>query len=48
MDGWVNGCVGEWTNGCLDGWLDAWLVECVRWLFLSSRPAGPLAWGKTP
>src|SRR6218665_797465 len=48
MNGWVNGWVGEWTDGWLDRWLDAWLIECVRWLFVSSRPAGPLAWRKTP
>jgi len=41
MDVWVSGR----TDGWIDGWLDA-LVECVRWLFVSSRPAGPLAWRK--
>ena len=45
-DRWVNGCVGEFTDEKMVG-LDAWLGECVCWLFVGSRPAGPLAWCRT-
>ena len=34
------------TDGWMDDWMHGWASVCC--LFVSSRPAGPLAWRKTP
>src|SRR6218665_2234897 len=46
-NGCVNGCVVECKDGRLDGWMIRYMVAGLCALvFVSSRPAGPLAWRK--
>src|SRR6218665_2321194 len=46
-NGCVDGCVVECKHGWLDGWMMGYMIGGMCALvFVSSRPAGPLAWRK--